>query len=154
MGIGRFSMTPILPLMQQDAGLTLTVGGWLATANYIGYLAGALMCIAFAPRPACAIRWGLAGVGLTTLLMGFSDAPPLWLVLRTLAGVASAFVLVGTSAWAIPILRQHGKEHWSGHVFSGVGIILSIGAGLFLLAWWAKHWRTARRARHLVEAPA
>jgi hypothetical protein len=39
-------------------------------------------------------------------------------------------------------------------VFSGVGIILSIGAGLFLLLWWAKHWRTARRARHLVEAPA
>jgi hypothetical protein len=39
-------------------------------------------------------------------------------------------------------------------VFSGVGIILSIGAALFLLAWWAKHWRTSRRARHLVEAPA
>jgi hypothetical protein len=27
MGIGRFSLTPILPLMQQDAGLTLTAGG-------------------------------------------------------------------------------------------------------------------------------
>jgi hypothetical protein len=38
-------------------------------------------------------------------------------------------------------------------VFSGVGIILSIGAGLFLLLWWAKHWRTSRRAAHLVEAP-
>jgi predicted MFS family arabinose efflux permease len=139
MGIGRFSLTPILPLMQQDAGLTLTVGGWLATANYIGYLAGALMCIAFAPRPACAIRWGLAGVGLTTLLMGFSDAPPLWLVLRTLAGVASAFVLVGTSAWAIPILRQHGKEHWSGHVFSGVGIGIAL-AGLFGLAAGIDAW--------------
>src|SRR5215469_3441956 len=78
MGIGRFSLTPILPLMQQDAGLTLAVGGWLATANYIGYLAGALMCIAFAPRPAFSIRWGLVGVGLTTLLRGFSDSPPLW----------------------------------------------------------------------------
>ena len=46
MGIGRFSLTPILPLMQQDAGLSLTVGGWLATSNYIGYLLGALVCIA------------------------------------------------------------------------------------------------------------
>jgi hypothetical protein len=75
MGIGRFSLTPILPLMQQDAGLTLTVGGWLATSNYIGYLAGALMCIALAPRPAFAIRWGLVGVGLTTLMMGFTAYP-------------------------------------------------------------------------------
>ncbi|MGH6739234.1 MAG: YbfB/YjiJ family MFS transporter, partial [Bradyrhizobium sp.] len=46
MGIGRFSLTPLLPLMQQDAHLTLIVGGWLATGNYIGYLLGALLCIA------------------------------------------------------------------------------------------------------------
>jgi hypothetical protein len=32
MGIGRFSLTPILPLMQQDAGLPPTAGGWLAPA--------------------------------------------------------------------------------------------------------------------------
>src|SRR6201996_3821455 len=103
MGIGRFSLTPILPLMQQDAHLSLTVGGWLATANYIGYLAGALMCIALTPRPALSIRWGLAGVGVTTLAMGLADWPPLWLALRFLSGAASAFVLVGTSAWAMPI---------------------------------------------------
>jgi predicted MFS family arabinose efflux permease len=139
MGIGRFSLTPILPLMQQDAHLTLSVGGWLATSNYIGYLAGALMCIALAPRPALAIRWGLVGVGLTTLLMGFSDSPPLWLALRALAGVASAFVLVGTSAWAIPILRHHGKEDWAGHVFSGVGIGIAL-AGLFGLAAGIDAW--------------
>lgn len=33
--------------------------------------------------------------------------------------------------------------------FSGVGIVLSAGAGLFLLLWWARHWRRDRRARHL-----
>src|SRR6201999_1617633 len=93
MGIGRFSLTPILPLMQQDAHLMITVGGWLASSNYIGYLGGALLCIALAPRPAFAIRWGLVGVGLTTLLMGSTASPLHWLVLRTLAGIASAFVL-------------------------------------------------------------
>src|SRR6201996_6014156 len=91
MGIGRFSLTPILPLMQQDAHLTLTVGGWLATSNYIGYLLGALVCIALTPRAALAIRWGLVGVGFTTLAMGFADWPALWLALRFLAGIASAF---------------------------------------------------------------
>ena len=139
MGIGRFSLTPILPLMQQDAHLTLTVGGWLATGNYIGYLAGALFCILMMPRPAVAIRWGLAGVGITTLLMGFSEWPALWLALRFLAGVASAFVLVGTSAWAMPILRHHGREDWSAHVFSGVGIGIAF-AGLFGLAAGIDAW--------------
>jgi hypothetical protein len=33
MGIGRFSLTPILPLMQHDVGLTLAQGGWLATTD-------------------------------------------------------------------------------------------------------------------------
>jgi MFS family permease len=139
MGIGRFSLTPILPLMQQDAGLSLTVGGWLATGNYLGYLLGALICIALTPRPSAAIRWGLVSVGLTTLLMGLSDWPSSWLALRFLSGVASAFVLVGTSAWAMPILSRHGREQWSGHVFSGVGIGIAF-AGLFGLAAGVEVW--------------
>ncbi len=36
---------------------------------------------------------------------------------------------------------------------SGVGVALSAGAGLFLCAWWVRHWRTTRRDRRLV-APA
>jgi hypothetical protein len=35
---------------------------------------------------------------------------------------------------------------------SGVGLVLSAGAGLFLLLWWASHWRTVRRDRRLVAA--
>ncbi|MGH9258539.1 MAG: DUF6049 family protein, partial [Acidimicrobiales bacterium] len=37
---------------------------------------------------------------------------------------------------------------------SGVGIVLSIGAVLFLAIWWARHWRSARRSRHLMPASA
>ncbi len=37
---------------------------------------------------------------------------------------------------------------------SGVGIALSAGAGLFLLGWWIRHWRTVRRDRRLVTAAA
>ncbi|MFP3899514.1 MAG: DUF6049 family protein [Acidimicrobiia bacterium] len=32
---------------------------------------------------------------------------------------------------------------------SGVGLVLSIGAGLFLVVWWTRHWRSSRRSRHL-----
>jgi hypothetical protein len=34
---------------------------------------------------------------------------------------------------------------------SGVGLVLSVGAGLFLLVWWARHWRSARRSRRLID---
>src|SRR5258707_9598491 len=75
MGIGRFSLTPILPLMQHDVGLTLAQGGWLATSNYLGYLAGSLISMAFAPQPVLAIRWGLIAVSVLTLAMGLTSSP-------------------------------------------------------------------------------
>lgn len=34
---------------------------------------------------------------------------------------------------------------------SGFGLFLSVGAGVFLLIWWARHFRHTRRARALVE---
>lgn len=37
---------------------------------------------------------------------------------------------------------------------SGVGLVLSVGAGLFLALWWASHFRRVRRARKLVELGA
>jgi hypothetical protein len=30
---------------------------------------------------------------------------------------------------------------------SGVGLVLSLGAGLFLLVWWTRHWHSSRRER-------
>jgi len=68
MGIGRFAFTPLLPMMQADAGLTIKSAGWLASANYFGYLVGAL-CAARVPRN-WAIRGGLVLIALVTALMG------------------------------------------------------------------------------------
>ena len=122
MGIGRFAFTPLLPLMQQDAGMSLVQGSWLATANYVGYLVGALTCISSPPVPARAIRWGLGSIALVTLGMGLTQELWLWLALRFLAGAASAFVLVGVSAWAMPVLTRLHQATRSGQVFAGVGV--------------------------------
>src|SRR3954464_12584296 len=91
-GIGRFAFTPLLPMMQADAGLTLREGAWLASANYMGYFAGALS--ASRVSPAVALRGGLVVIGLSTMLMGLSEDVAIWAALRFAAGLASGWVMV------------------------------------------------------------
>jgi predicted MFS family arabinose efflux permease len=136
MGIGRFAFTPILPMMQEDFGLSVSEGGWLATANYIGYLAGALSAIGLRIRPAVAIRAGLLVIGLSTLAMGLEHRFLLWAVLRAAAGIASAWVLIFVSAWALERLALLGSAGLSGTVYAGVGagIVAAGGACLVIMS--------------------
>ena len=136
MGIGRFAFTPLLPLMQQQ-GLTLTEGGWLASANYLGYLVGALLSAAVTPAPHRAARWGLAGVAVLTVATGLTHSFTAWLMLRFGAGVASAFVLVGIAAWALAALGRLQRGALAGVVFAGVGvgIVLAGLVGLVAGVW-------------------
>ncbi|MCS6765284.1 MAG: YbfB/YjiJ family MFS transporter [Candidatus Protistobacter heckmanni] len=127
MGIGRFAFTPLLPMMQADAGLTLQQGGWLASVNYIGYLLGALMAARLPLSPTTAIRLALALTAVVTLAMGWTESLAAWLVLRFAAGVTSAWVLVNISSWAL------GRPQLSGVVYAGVGVGIAV-AELFCLA--------------------
>jgi MFS family permease len=138
MGIGRFAFTPLLPLMQAESGLSLQAGGWLASANYAGYLAGALAAARLAVQPVPAIVTGLLAIAATTIAMGVTDTLAVWLLLRTAAGVASAFVLVHVSAWSLHKLAAAGRPSLGGLVFSGVGVgIAGAGAICAVLAAWS-----------------
>ena len=43
-GIGRFAFTPLLPMMLNDGVVDLPAASWLASANYLGYMLGAMLC--------------------------------------------------------------------------------------------------------------
>ena len=133
MGIGRFAFTPMLPLMQADLGLSVKAGSWLASANYAGYLAGALAAARWRVAPLRAIVVGVLTIAVTTLAMGFTHAFVEWILWRAAAGIASAFVLVHISAWAVQRLASLRQPALAGVVFAGVGIGI-IGAGVICLA--------------------
>ncbi|MBE7416999.1 MAG: YbfB/YjiJ family MFS transporter [Ideonella sp.] len=142
MGIGRFAFTPLLPLMQAHDGLTLTQGGWLASANYLGYLLGALGCTAFAPQPERAARSGLVLVALFTLATAWVHGLLPLALLRFGAGVGSALVLVGLSSWALAALAARGRGAAAGWVFAGVGIGITVAGAVAWLAGAAR-WAPA-----------
>ena len=135
MGIGRFGFTPLLPLMQDDYGLSVGQGAWLATANYLGYLAGALLTTAWRLPPAIAIRGGLAAIGVTTAAVALNAGFAGWLLLRGLAGIASAVVMIHIAAWCSERFEAAHAPALHGAVFSGVGFgIAGVGALVLALA--------------------
>ena len=123
MGIGRFAFTPILPLMIQEGKVHLAQTAWLSSSNYIGYLVGALSLLKSKRHPLFVVL-GLTLVTLTTWLASLSSFGWL-LVLRFLAGVASAWVLVSISAFAINWLKSRQVAS-SGLIYTGVGIGITL----------------------------
>ncbi|WP_371558489.1 YbfB/YjiJ family MFS transporter [Cupriavidus gilardii] len=142
MGIGRFAFTPLLPMMLHDGSVTLHQGGWIATWNYIGYFVGALACLLIRPDAARMVRWGLAATVALTLAMALPLGMLAWSLWRAAAGVASAFVLVYTTAWCMQRLAEAGKPALGGLIFCGPGIgIVATGVSAFGMV--GMHWSAA-----------
>jgi predicted MFS family arabinose efflux permease len=121
MGVGRFAYTPLLPVMERDAGLTVSTAGALASANLFGYLVGALL--AMHPithgRRLAIMRWSIAGVVVTTALM--VSIAPLWLPLRFITGICSGLVFVFASSIVLDRAARDAKPAWPPLFYSGVG---------------------------------
>lgn len=132
MGIGRFAFTPMLPLMIHEGQLDVAAGGWLAAANYAGYLLGAMT--------ASRLRWSAQAVAATALLltavltaaMAVPGPAWLWAALRLAAGVCSAWAFIGTSVWCLGALARLGRVAWASGLYAGVGAGIAL-AGAYCL---------------------
>lgn len=143
MGIGRFAFTPLLPMMLHDGTVTLDQGGWLATVNYIGYFAGAAVCMFIQPDAVRMVRWGLVATVLLTLGMALPGGMPAWSLWRAAAGVASAVVMVYTAGWCLQRLAELGRPELAGLIFCGPGlgiVVTGLGvSGMVGAGWHADH---------------
>jgi MFS family permease len=150
MGIGRFAFTPLLPMMLHDDVIDLHGGSMLATANYLGYLGGAVLCMMLPgllrrfgrsmADSARLVRFSLVMTGLLTLAMAYHLAG-LWPVWRFASGVISAIAFVYTSGWCLARLAVLQRAHLGGVIYAGpgVGIALS-GLGAFAMTGAGANW--------------
>ncbi|MBL6616562.1 MAG: YbfB/YjiJ family MFS transporter [Reyranella sp.] len=154
-GIGRFVYTPILPPMVEALHLSKAEAGLIASANFVGYLAGALL--AAARLPGSRRSWLLLGLALNVIClaaMAMTTSFALFLVLRLAAGIASAFCLIFSSALVLDRLAAAGRSGLSALHFSGVGIGIAVSAALVAtLHAWQSMW-LASAALALVAAVA
>ncbi|RYX92745.1 MAG: YbfB/YjiJ family MFS transporter [Comamonadaceae bacterium] len=149
MGIGRFAFTPLLPMMLHDGVVNLGGASWLATANYVGYLVGALLCTfqpliwrRFPSLPPVNGPWMVKLGLLLTILLTAGMAIPysaVWPELRFASGVASALVFVYTSGFCLQQMARLGAPGMGGLIYVGPGAGIVV-TGLFasvLVAWGA-----------------
>ena len=150
MGLGRFFYTPVLPGMMAGLGLGPAEAGWIASANYIGYLLGAVLA-AYGWAEGIERKVALASLVATALLllaMGLSSDLALLAAIRFLAGLASAFAMIFTTAIVLSHGLVSGKALVQATHFGGVGAGITISAimfGLLVLAdgGWRMAWIAA-----------
>lgn len=140
MGVGRFVFTPILPIMIDSANVTPGSGAVIATANYAGYLLGAVL-LSLRPglNSTSAFRAWAAILVASEVAMAFVDTTFAFSVLRLIAGLASAAVFL---ACASTVARQIDSS--PGITFGGVGAGIAASGILTLVAAphlsWQQLW--------------
>ena len=142
LGIARFAYTPMLPIMQQQAGLGISEGGWLAAINYIGYLCGAVIAsltsdLFLKDR---LYRLGLIVAVVTTLMMGITENFWLWSISRFLAGLSSAAGLLIGSGLIMNWLIRHDFRSELGIHFGGLGLGIAFCAIVVELTLSSMNW--------------
>ena len=139
LGVARFSYTPLLPLMQQQAGLGIAEAGWLAAINYAGYLSGALIAslISDLVLKDRLYRIGMVVAILSTAVMGLTTDVTIWALSRFVAGLSSAAgMLLGTGLILNWLIRHHHRSELGIH-FAGIGLgIAGCAAAVATMSQW------------------
>jgi len=146
LGVARFAYTPLLPIMQHQAGLGVAAAGWLAAINYAGYLSGALIAsmISDLVLKDRLYRIGMILAIFSTAMMGFTADFTVWALSRFVAGLSSAACLLLGSGLILNWLIRHNHRSELGIHFSGIGLGIACAAAAVSMMnhWlgWREQW--------------
>lgn len=133
LGLARFSYAMVLPMMQNDLGMTNGQAGLLASFNLVGYLVfsilGGALSSRYGARIVAALGLLLAGTGMmfTGLAQGFA-AVAIW---RGLTGIGSGATNIAVMGLLPAWFSSEKRGFASGIAVSGSSIAL-IFSGLFV----------------------
>ncbi|GKX43022.1 hypothetical protein SOASR015_20560 [Pectobacterium carotovorum subsp. carotovorum] len=135
MGLGRFLYTPMLPVILEEGSFAFGQLSYIASATYAGYLFGSLFFSfnrrASTSQPLFLLFIAAAATGVLLLAMALSTHTTLVMIIRFIAGIASAAMMIFGS---LTILHHTKHPRVIASLYAGVG------AGIVL--WAANRWGT------------
>jgi predicted MFS family arabinose efflux permease len=151
LGLARFAYGLLLPAMRQDLQWSYALSGALNTSNAAGYLLGALSAPWLLKRMD-ATRLFMLGAVFSCLWMGLSGFfrdTSVWMLLRALAGVSSAWVFMtgGILAAQIGARAPERSGLLIGIYYAGAGLGITVSAlSVPPVMAWAQHIPSAQFA--------
>ncbi|APO75609.1 major facilitator superfamily protein [Rhizobium etli 8C-3] len=136
MGFGRFSYTPILPGMMSGVPLSAADAGFIASANFAGYLTGAVLATYSwaAGRERKVALSALLANALLLAAMAATNSVPVFATIRFLAGLASAFAMIFTSSIVLSHGAGAGNDHVQAAHFGGPGAGIALSSVMVMLS--------------------
>lgn len=134
MGFGRFAFTGVYPVMVHEGLLTVHDGTLAASANYAGYLVGALLAARLGSHQS--FSWVLASViasVICLIALALTSTPWLIIAIRGVAGLFSALSMICASLW---LLQHKGHHKGAPILFAGVGVGIFLSAEILAIAEW------------------
>lgn len=144
LGIDRFVYTPLLPMMQETLRFSAGQAGLIASANFAGYLAGALLASVLR-TPGGRRAWLVGALAMSagaTIAMSSWPSVPVFVAIRFIGGGAGAFAVVIATAMTVEGSTSTGRSGLMALHFAGVGIGIVCSAMLVsLLSRHGANWR-------------
>lgn len=116
--------------MTTGLGLGKPEAGLIASANFLGYLLGALAA-AWRPVPGDMRVWLVGALALsaaTTGAMGLTENLGAFLALRFANGALAALVMVLASSLTMDRLAAAGRAIWAAGIYAGVGVGIALSS--------------------------
>lgn len=125
-GVGRFAYTPLLPLMQQQAGLQVDKAGYLASMMYFGYMVGSITTTkALSKTNATTILcFGLSVLVFGSWTMSLGNIFIHWAIVMFCIGIASAAIFLSTLSIVLGVFLEYGSGWLTAFLYSGIGVAI------------------------------
>jgi predicted MFS family arabinose efflux permease len=145
-GTDTFLISPLLPTLQAEFGVSTSIAGWMLGAYTLGSAVFALIAgpLSDGWNRRTVLLSGLLGFSVSTILCGFADSFWTMCLFRFLAGVSAAFT--APQVWAsIPAIMPASKvSKTMGIAFAGLAasqaLGVPIGSWLAVAHWSVPFW--------------